>query len=87
MAAGLKSSRITPLLGEAFLASAITAGKPCANLSCMALVKPRGAIGPLRLALILSFRSSIEVCCWRWATSSSLRETMRLSTVGVFIKN
>ena len=45
MAAGSKSARSTPLLGLAFLISAITAGKPAAILARNAAMKSRAAAG------------------------------------------
>ena len=51
MSAGAKRSRMTPLLGLAFLISAITAGSPAAILACSAAAKPRGSGMALQRAI------------------------------------
>jgi hypothetical protein len=43
---GSKSSRSTPLLGLAFLISAITAARPAAIFARSARSKPRGRMAP-----------------------------------------
>lgn len=78
---GTKCSRITPLLGEAFLISAITAG--CLRLACSisALAKPRGA------SAVLARRSSSArlTRALRSATSWNLRAMILSSTVGTLM--
>ena len=78
---GSKFSRITPLLGEAFLISAITAESPAEIFDCNAAAKPRGTEALFNCA----FNCSILTLAFRSATSCSFLANIFFNTVGVSI--
>src|SRR6516165_8943824 len=79
MAAGSNCSRSTPLLGLAFLISAMTAASPRATLARMAAAKPRGAVW----ARASSCRSAALRLLRAAAISSRLTVTMRFRMSGM----
>src|SRR5471030_2143720 len=81
MAAGSNCSRSTPLLGLAFLISAMTAASPRATLARIAAAKPRGAVW----ARASSCRSPALSLGRAAAISSRLTSTMRcrMSDIGL----
>jgi hypothetical protein len=79
ISSGTKCSRITPLLGDAFLISAITPALPWAIFVSIALTKPRaGACSAARC-----LRSARDTRALRSAISSHLRAIILRNTVGV----
>src|SRR6056297_3266020 len=82
MTAGSKGSRRTPLLGEAFLISAITAGVCFSIRLRRALAKPLAA----GWSPAMAFRSATETLGFRSSISSHLRSTIFRRIVGVLSK-
>src|SRR6185312_1429788 len=74
IAAGSKSTRITPLLGLAFFTSAITAGRPASIFASMAAANPRVSGCSAMRAVNSASGNRLR----RSATSSALRVRMRL---------
>src|ERR1700712_913638 len=81
MAAGSNDSRSTPLLGLAFLTSAMTAAPPRETCARIARMKPRGA----DCARAISARSAALTRGRAAAISSRLTSTMRcrMSDIGL----
>src|SRR3569833_3341509 len=83
MAAGSKFARNSPLLGEAFFTSAITAGLPAAIFARSAAVKSRSG-GAAALRARKSARLTRRL---RSATSSALRRRKRCSMSDILFKS